>query len=48
MSNDINTFKYYNTVFETLNKFNKIWLKRINLSISITEGLNWIKILKRD
>jgi len=31
-----------------LNKFTKIWLKRLNSHSSKVEELNWTKILKRD
>jgi len=34
-------------VLETLDKFNKIWLKGVNPRISKDEGLNWLKVLKR-
>jgi len=32
--------------YETLNKSNKIWLKRLNPRILKYEGLNWFKVLK--
>jgi len=35
-------------VFETSNKLNKIWLKKLNLRISKDEKLNWSKTLKND
>ena len=33
-------------VLEMSNKFNKIWLKRLNPCISKDEKLNWSKVLK--
>jgi len=35
-------------MFGTSDKFNKIWLKRLNPHISKNEGLNWSKVLKND
>ena len=43
MSNSINNSKF---VYETLNKTNKIWLKKLNSHISKDEGLNWSIVLK--
>jgi len=36
----------YGKLFETLNKFNKIWLKGINLNIYKIRGLYWTKVSK--
>jgi len=33
--------------FETSNKLNKIWIKRLNLRVSKDELLNWFKDSKR-
>jgi len=33
-------------MYETSNKPNKIWLKRLNSRIPRDKGLNWFKILK--
>jgi len=33
-------------MFETSNKLNKIWLKRLNLCIYIIDGLNWFEFPK--
>jgi len=38
----------YRKSFETSNKFNKIWLKGLNLNIYKVRRLNWIKVLERD
>ena len=35
-------------VFETSDKLNKIWLKKINSRINRVDELNWFKVSKRD
>jgi len=35
-------------MFETSNKLNKIWLKKLNPHISKVRRLNWTKDSKRD
>jgi len=46
MSKNINNSKKSWDAYETSNKYNKIWLKKLNSRISKDKRLNWSKILK--